>query len=254
VDVIEAGLASAATPVSIRRQLPSVLSRIPTRRSVEVLTGQLGSAEPHMRFVVIKALNKIRVRYPDVPIPAARIDTALVAEIRAYYETSQVVAVRGPDASGEADRLLDRVLRERRAQNLERAFRLLGLRHPPDDIYNAYLGVVGGTRSRRSSALELLDNVLAGSVKRYLFPIIDVASERRTVDTGRDLFGLDIRTPEQARMLLLESPDAWLRACALYTLVGTDRPELLAAAARAAADPDPLVSETARLVVGWGRR
>ena len=249
VDVIAERLQSPDTPAAIKQRLPSVLARIPTRRSVDALTSHLVHAEPYMRFAVIKALNKIRVRFPDVPIPGDRIDAAFVEETRAYYVTSNVVALRASAAESDAERLLDRVLHERRTENLERAFRLLGLRHPPDDIYNAYLGVVDGTRERRSSAVELLDNLLATGVKRYLFPIIDVASEQQMVDRGRDLFGLDIHSPEQALLLLIGSSDSWVRACALYTLVGNSRPELLEAARRAVDDPDPLVSETARLVV-----
>ena len=142
--VIAERLESPDTPAAVRQHLPSVLARIPTRRSVDVLASQLGQTETYMRFVVVKALNSIRVRFPDVPIPGDRIDAAFLEETRAYYIASQVVAVRPGNPQSDAERLLDRVLEERRAENLERAFRLLSLRHPPDDIYNAYLGWSAG--------------------------------------------------------------------------------------------------------------
>jgi len=249
-DAIVERMESAETPRAVMQQLPSVLSRVPTRRSVDALTSQLGHAEPYMRFAVVKALNKLRARYPDVAIPADRIDTAFVEETRAYYEASQVVSLGGQEQDNDADRLLHRALRERRAQNLERAFRLLGLRHPPDDIYNAYLGVVGGARDRQSSAVELLDNLLGAGMKRYLFPIIDVASEQHMVEHGRELFGINIHSREQALLLLIGGTDSWLRACALYSLVNSSTPALMQAARRAAEEPDPLVSETARFVLG----
>jgi hypothetical protein len=242
-------LADDRVDMGIRRNLPVVLSRIPTQQSADALAGSLDNVDASLRFRVVKALNKLRKKYPELRVDERRVDAAFVEETKTYYEIMHVSSLRRGGA-GPAEKLLSRALEERLDHNLERIFRLLGLHYPPNDIYNAYLGIVGSRKDQRASAVEFLDNVLGANLKRYLFPIIDQVSESVTIQRGRDLFGLDIKDRDGALLTLLGGRDAWLRACAAYCAAGCDSQAVKDALARAQSDPDPIVAEAAALAMG----
>lgn len=240
-------LADDRVDMAVRRNLPAVLSRIPTQQSADALSGNLRNVDAALRFRIVKALNKLRKQYTDLRIAEDRVDEAFIEETKTYYEIMQVASLQRNAGSTAADALLARALEERLDHNLERIFRLLGLHYPPNDIYNAYLGIVGSAKDQRASAVEFLDNVLGKNLKKYLFPIIDQISEAVTIQRGRALFGLDIKTRDQALVSLMRGRDAWLRACAVYCALGSDSEEVRAALREARDDRDPIVAETASL-------
>jgi ATP/ADP translocase/HEAT repeat protein len=242
-------LGDGRADIVIRRYLPFVLSRIPTQKSVDALTGNLTSVDTSVRFRVVKALNVLRRRYPDLKIQEEAIDHAFFEETRIYYEILQISSLQGNGDKSEADALLGKALHERLNLNLERIFRLLGLNYPPSDIYSAYLGIVSSQKDRQASAIEFLDNVVGKNVKKYLFPIIDRISEAVAIKRGQELFGFEIESREAALLGLMNGPDAWLKACALNCVTNSDPEEIKLAAERAVRDPDPVVVETAKLAL-----
>jgi HEAT repeat protein len=242
-------LADESTDLFVRRNIPSVLSRIPTQHSADALTGNLANVDASLRFRVVKALNKLRKGYPELVIAQDRVDAAFVDETRMYYETLHVMTVCRGRLDTPGGRLLTRALEERLDHNLERIFRVLGLHYPPNDIYNAYLGIVSSNREKRASAIEFLDNVLGSNLKRYLFPIIDQVSPAVTLQRGRDLFDVDVASQEQALLRLIRGRDPWLRACAIYCCTVGASDEMRRAVEEAERDPDPLIRETAARVL-----
>jgi HEAT repeat protein len=231
---------------AVRRNLPAVLSRIPTQPSADALASGLGRGDPTMRYRVVKALNKLRRRYPNLEIDGGVVDAAFVDEAREYYHLLAAAALHRQ----HGDEFLSRALEERLVYTLERIFRLLGLRYPADDVYNAYLGLVGDARPRRSSAVELLDNVLDAGSKRYLLPIIDRVSEAATIARGGELFGVGAATRDDSLVRLIAGRDPWLRACAVFTARANVSGAVRVAVEAASGDPDVVVAQTARLLLG----
>lgn len=239
--------------VAIRRNIPVVLSRIPTQPSADALSSHLGDAEASQRFRIVKALNKLRRRYPKLEIDTGAVDAAFVEETKAYFENLLAATLLRGRVRGEGEALLARALDERLGHNLELMFRLLGLHYPANDVYDAYLGTVSDSKARRENAVELLDNVLPPSLKKYILPIIDPVSVEATVHRGRELFGLEAETRDEALVLLIRGRDAWLRACAVYASAGGESPAVRRAVDGVRNDPDPVVAEAAALVAGASR-
>lgn len=233
---------------ALRARLCRVLSRIPTQQSVDMLFGVLSKVETSLRYNVIKALNFLRSRHPELKFTHDALGGVLLDESRSYYAILQILDVGGASDT-PADCLLERSLRQKMDANLERIFRLLGLRYGQDDLHGAYLGITSGQREPRASALEFLDNVLKREVKRYLIPIVDNLAVDLKIRRGDELFDLGIRDAAGALEYLIGGDDPWLRSCALYAAAGRRLPGLAALAARCAQDPDPVVQETARLVM-----
>jgi len=235
--------------IAIRRYIPVVLSRIPTQKSVDSLSLNLTAVDSTIRYRIVKALNRLRQRYPDLRIKEEAIDDAFVEETKIYYEILQISSMQKSNNTSEAEALLARALDERLNLNLERIFRLLGLNYPAKDIYNAYLGIVSPYKDRHASAVEFLDNVVGKNVKKYLLPIIDRISEAVAIKRGQELFGLEVKTRDDALLKLIDGSDAWLKTCAIYCVTQADSEEVQRAARGALRDPDPIVVETAKLVL-----
>ena len=145
--------------------------------------------------------------------------------------------------------MLRRVLQEKIDANLERIFRILGLKYSQKDIYGAYLGMMSHRKELRASAIELLDNVLKKDVKKYLFPIVDSITVESKIQRGQAVFGLRIKNLEDALEYLIRGSDPWLKTCALFKLRGTSSARLRDLARESLMDPDPTVRETAKLVL-----
>jgi AAA family ATP:ADP antiporter len=143
-----------------------------------------------------------------------------------------------------ATSLLARTLEERLHSTLERLFRLLGLRYPPQPIYSAYLAVKRSGHEDATAAIEFLDNVLSRDLKRVLLPLLD--APENLLEHGRELFGVEVPTAEAAIRELLYSRDPWLVACAMAAAAEMHLRSLAPEIAQAGAQAEAEVSEVAR--------
>jgi len=139
---------------------------------------------------------------------------------------------------------LARSIEDRLKQTLERLFRLLGLRYPIKEIYNVYRAVSRDNAEEHTAALEFLDNVLDRDLKRIMMPLLDAPEYR--VDRGRELFGLEPMTAEQAIRELIRSRDPWLAACAMAAAADLNLRSLVSEITQAAEGSETEVSDVAR--------
>ncbi|MBM3727920.1 MAG: hypothetical protein FJW40_21155 [Acidobacteria bacterium] len=206
----------SAMPENVRRQLPRVLGRIPSQRAVDMLMRSIGHPDLGVRDAVIRALNRLRERHPELDYGGAPVAERIHAEARYYFELhSAVKPFRTLTGSRSAANLLAYTLDQRLLVTLERLFRLLGLKYPPRQMHAAYLALARGKGDDHSAAIEFLDNLLDRELKRYLLPLLDDAG--RMAERGLDLFGIPERNSQEAIRLLLRTGDSWLVSCAIAT-------------------------------------
>jgi AAA family ATP:ADP antiporter len=238
-------------PVRLRQYAPLIMKEIPLQQSVDALTASLKEVDTQVKHQVVRALNKLRTCYPDLEFREDKITTALLEETRSYYEIIQILHLHRQSGDNPRAKLLQRALEEKLDRNLERIFRLLALRYSPNDIHNAYEGIVSSRKDLRANAVEFLDNLLGKDLKRYIQPILDPVSIDLTLRKGRDLFKISIQNCELSLQMLIQGDDLWLKACAIYMAGSIDpMPEECRALIQAAAkDSDSLVRETAALVL-----
>jgi hypothetical protein len=111
--------------------------------------------------------------------------------------------------------LLVRACEEKLDEALERIARLLAMVYPPHDIRSAHRALRGSSASARAGAIELLDNLVEGSVKGELLAALDdvaLGDRRRAARADR----------AQALGALLTTDDRWLRTCAAYAAEAAD--------------------------------
>jgi AAA family ATP:ADP antiporter len=231
--------------IALRREIPWVLGRVASKRSVEFLIENFESEDALLKFRIAKGLNRLHESNPDLPLPRAPIADRVHQEMRGYYELLSIR--KSIEAAGNGGGLLLRAVHERLEQKLEIVFRLLGLLYPQKDIYSAFLAWRGARADRRTAAIEFLDNLLEKPLKGLILPLLEETSVEAQLAAAGTSLGIKVSDRDHALRRLLAMPDVWLRACALYE-IGEKRIRALAGDCRAlAGTAEPLVNETA----GW---
>jgi ATP/ADP translocase len=239
--------------IIIRSNIPSVMAQIPEQQTVEVLMKSLGEINPSLKHYVVKALNKLHVQHTHLKFKREMVGSILFQETKDYYEILQVLQTHKRFEPNDGFALLKKALIERQRQNLEQIFRLLGLVYPSRDIYNAYYGVISRQKTLHANSVEFLDNLLHTDIKKYILPILDDVVPEVTFQKAEDLFGVSRKTREEALVYLINSNDIWLRTCAIYCSIGIESDNLEKRVRDAKNDPDPVVRETAELVLSRKR-
>ena len=159
----------------VRRHVPATLARIPTQASMDALMVALDDPDGFLRYKVILAIETLRRGHPGLHFPQAAIEARVVKETSRYYSALSLrFNLVEHDAEAEGS-LLARALADKLARTLDRVFRLLGLRYAWTDVAAARYSLDHGDTRVRASALEYLDNLLNGDVRRRVMPMIDVA-------------------------------------------------------------------------------
>lgn len=234
--------------LNIRYNITRIFSAVPTQASVDMLSELLDKAPAYLSYFIIKALNKLRSRYSDLSFSHRAIDAAMTKETRTYYEVLRILQLHR-NSDSPSGRLLARALIEKQDQNLEQIFRLLGLAYPPQDMYNAYLGLTSNRGVLRANAVEFLENVLQGEIKKMLEPILDDVGAEFAARQGEKLFNFKLESTEQALAILIDGDDLWLKCCAIYDAGTFDSPLLWEKIQTAADDNHNIIKETAELVL-----
>lgn len=234
--------------LTIRRQIPRVLKQIPHQRSVDVLLQVVGHQDLALRAAVLKGLSHLREVSPTLNFENTFVTEQILKEARHYYELNASLAPLHDKRNGPhtARGLLADSIEDRLRATLARLFRLLGLRYPPKEIYSAYLAVSRRHPEDGSAALDFLDSVLERDLKRVLLPLLD--APEYLLERGRELFGFEVRSAEQAIRQLIASGDPWLVACAMAAAGELKLRSLAPEIERTAAESGREVAEVARSV------
>ena len=130
----------------------------------------------------------------------------------------------------------------------ERIFRLMSILWPEYDLKSVWVALRSTNARIRANALELLDNLLAPSLRELLVPLFDgqVGVEERVAIANR-LVGASMTTSEEAVAALLASDDPWLKSCGAYAVGVLHLHQLEPELERlTVASNDPLLRETAK--------
>ena len=228
LDALERALLAAHTPEKVRVHIPRTISRFRSQRAVDILVEQLDNPRlPGLvRYKVLRGLGRL-VAEGRVKIDRARIDGQIRHNL---VEHLRVLAVklalqRVPAQRGERSlRLVLELLEAKYQQSLERAFRLLGIRHKNEDIRGVYFALRARERRTRAHALEFLDVLTAthgsdtvGREVRELFVIAaDDLSPAERVARATRFVPDQPATHAEALTRLIADEDESLAAFAAY--------------------------------------
>jgi AAA family ATP:ADP antiporter len=179
-----------AVPMAVRARIPKVLAYSGKQTAADILTASLHQAPANLDIPVMKALNRMRLQFPDVVFQRQAVldlisrerDDYLQLQAMSFWIRTNVLESGKPHDAGDVDDVLHLLLKtmsEKAAEKLGKIFRLLALSYPPHDIYSAYYTCVSKP-SLRASAVEFLDNLLDTEFTQLLIPLMEepASSER----------------------------------------------------------------------------
>ncbi len=229
--------------VWVRRHVPATLALLPHQAAMDALVGSLETPDGFLRYKVIAAIERLRRSHPALVVPHPVIETLLIKESTRYcnvltlrnnlfthapapddarLESARGVERRDPDRPALLalhDTLLERAIRELLERTLDRIYRLMGILHEVGDVAAARHAIECGDTRRRARALEYLDNVLPGNVRKRVLPLIDETPLSAKVQHANILLGTRPRDLEDTLAQLIHDTNPVIAATAIHFVV-----------------------------------
>jgi ATP:ADP antiporter, AAA family len=216
VDTLAYFLRDRDEDVWVRRHIPLTLAMIPTQRSVDVLLAALDDPDGFLRYKAVSALGRLRRTNAALHIPPDRVEQMIVRETSRYFSYLSLhynLAHRDPVAR---ETLLARALTEKLSRTLDRVYRLLALIYPPADVAAARWAIENGAPRARAGALEYLDNLLTGAVRKRVMPVLEDLPLEEKVRRGNSLLKTRVRDAEDSLAQLVHDEDQVVAAAAIH--------------------------------------
>jgi ATP:ADP antiporter, AAA family len=158
LDALSAALRDPGTDGRLRIHLPQSIAKFASQRAADVLADHLcDERSGAVRYKSLRALGSVVARAKKVKVDAARMEAEARRNLIAHLRLLSIaIRVAGAGPAGE---LLRGLLEDKMRQSLERAFRLLQIIHPAEDIRSAYLALGSGDKRLRAQAMEFLDTL-----------------------------------------------------------------------------------------------
>jgi ATP:ADP antiporter, AAA family len=199
----------------VRRHVPSTLGRIPCDASVGALVASLEAGDGFLRYKAITALERIRRDRPDIAIDRAPIEKQVLTEAGRAFDALTLYTNLFLAGSVTPTCLLARVLEEKRTRAVGRVFQLLGLILPAGDVSIVATALKSPESRHRSSALELLDNMLTGEVRRRVMLLVDEMPADERVRRGNVIYKTRARDLEDSLAQLIHDDNQVVSSAAI---------------------------------------
>ena len=236
----------------LRVNIPSTLSKIASPAAMNALLNGLNQEEGPLRDRIIVSLEEIARRLPNVRIDPRVIETAIEAEVSRYYRrfvTFFVLFENERDNLVTNGSLLRRALLKNMERKRERVLRLLSLIYQPQDIRSAGIALQSSSPAKQAQAIEFLDNVLTGDIKRHVFPLFDDAPGAEHFQQFLAFLGLNTFDVDTALQELLKQDDVRLQAATLWEIGLRGLRDFRGELQRYINSKDPMLKKTAELVM-----
>ena len=202
----------------VRRHIPATLASIPSQKSVDVLAAALEETDGFLRYKVITALERLRHESADLKFPRENVERFALSESRQYFNYLSLrhnLFGRPGTQVVPPDSLLGLALEQKLDRTLDRIFRLLALIYPWKDISAARWTLKHGDTRARAGALEYLDNLLTGQVRKQVMPVIEEMPLEEKVRRGNVLLKTRPRDVEETLLQLINDDDQVIAAAAI---------------------------------------
>jgi ATP:ADP antiporter, AAA family len=202
----------------IRRHIPSTLALIPSQRSLDVLLTALEHEDGFVRYKAVAGIDRLRRDRPDLKLDATVIERQILRETARAFNALTLHYNLFVAGGLDADALLARALMEKHSRALNRIFHLLELVHPAADVAAVRAALMRADARTRSGAIEYLDNLLKGEVRRRLLLLVEEMPEGERVRRGNALFKTRVRDVEDTLAQLVHDEQATISAAAIQLI------------------------------------
>jgi len=249
---LRGALSDSRVPLDIRLNIPRTLSKIHAQPAMNALLGGLLEEDRAIRFKVILALEEMARRFTDLKVDREIIESAIMSDALLYFRRFVIFSALYSErakSSRYGDSLLYHALTESMKRVNERVIWLLSLIYPAKDIRRAWSGLNSSVPRQRAHALELLDNLLTGEIKTYVFPLYSDGQPDQRLRIALNSLGIDSIDTDAALRALLAQDDRWLKAATVWEIGMRKTPGFRDIISKLADSHDPLLRETAGIVI-----
>ena len=242
-------------PLSVIRFIPIAMQSFYSKEAVHQLLGILTDNDLTVRLEVVRALSAIRSTHPQLKFNRYKVVSVIFDECKLYHQTLSsmhtqiIISYRHrtkskkeiSDAERDARTSLLELLERRLDSGLERIFKLLGLRYQQKDVAIAYEGLLSQKQEAQHNAIEFLDNLLTGELKRKLLPIIEESA--LDVSSEEELQKIKHKIPSELECfkLLLQGNDLKIKLAVLYLIAQQKEPRYVSIVEEHLNDADPKI-------------
>ncbi|MDO1513755.1 Npt1/Npt2 family nucleotide transporter [Maribacter confluentis] len=242
-------------PLEVLRFIPAAIQSFHSKESVHQLLGILTDNDLTVRLEVVRALSAIRASHPYLKFNRYKVVSVIFDECKLHHQTLSamhtqiIISYRNrtkskkeiTDAERDARTSLLELLERRLDTGLERIFKLLGLRYQQKDVAIAYEGLLSQKQEAQQNAIEFLDNLLTGELKRKLLPIIEESAMDISSEEELQKIKHKIPTELECFKLLLQGNDLKIKLAVLYLIAQQKEPKFLPMVEGQLNDPDPKI-------------
>jgi AAA family ATP:ADP antiporter len=216
VDVLAYFLRDPEEDIWVRRHVPSTLALIPSQRALDVLVAALEDPDGFVRFKAGAGIERLRSERPDLQLDTTVVERQITTETtRAFGALTlhhNLFARGGLDANA----LLSRALTEKHDRAISRIFRLLGLIYSANDVAAVHKALQGSDSRLRSGAMEYLDNLLKGDVRKRVMMLLEDMPPAERIRRGNAMFKTRLRDVEDTLAQLVHDDDQVIAAAAIH--------------------------------------
>jgi ATP:ADP antiporter, AAA family len=258
IDILSSHLRNPYVDIKARINIPKVMAEIEQQKSVDELFRSLTVKERPLRNEVINALFKLRRNAPQLQFMESEIMELIFTEADDYLFTLSFLynqtelELKNPSSNGkikEARESLIKDLENRLDYKLKRIFIMLGLKYPPIDIQNAYVGISSSDSELRMNAVEFLDNLLDKDLKKVIVPIAESALLDGVISNTLSSLGVKMEKEETYLETILNSDSASLRYKTLLLIGYLNDRKYLTLVAKCLDDSNDRVKNLARSIL-----
>ncbi len=234
------------TSIQTLRLIPSIVKKIGTQRSVNFLFQLFEYDDLIVRKEALRGLNTLRNNFPHLKFNKKSVVNQILNEAQLYQNTLSVLHAQSKRNHQsinnkqieritktsspqiiDARKSLVTILEKGLDRNLERIFRLLGLKYSGDDILTIYKGLNHEKPDLRINALEFLDNLLQPGLKKVLIPLMETSMLETISEEAVKKLKLDIPTEYECFEMLLSGRDVKIKLAILFLITQLKDPKYL---------------------------
>jgi len=173
---LRTALADPSTPRKVRRRIPHTIILFEPQDAADILLRQLETEqEGGVRLKIVRALGRLQASQPSTVLDDAVLQKQLRASLLRVVRLLQwraAIENNGGAETSDAD-LLRVALQDKERATLERAFWLMGLRHPQENFILVWRGVTSDNARMRAASYEVIEATLLGSFREAVLAIVD---------------------------------------------------------------------------------
>jgi AAA family ATP:ADP antiporter len=219
LSVLQDALADEAAPKAVRRNVPKALSQFSAESAAPILTQRLLiEGDGMVRFRIIRSLGRLASAHPGYAMDRGPIGEAVqrtvdaAVDLLSWRVSLLQGAAREPRRATAGHELLTALLRDKEVHAVERAFRLLALIQPQEDLRAIHRGLRNSNAKIRAGSRELLEHVLPPNLRTRILALVDDAPEEaRLAQLQRAAVAYD-----EVLAAFLESSSQTVRSLATY--------------------------------------